>query len=201
MCGSCVAQCMQNAIEVRMMRQDLTVSEKPWPDPEKKHLARPVIRQKTDLAHLCVGLRLLRQGLPQRRHSSRTQPRSAHSGDRPRERPHPPRRTHQPEHAAHPRRHRGGPHQPDDRPRPRLRTSHLRHARSAGPRAALPRPRHRTSGARRQAREDRSHPARELDLSAHLQRHVHRRALHPRLGSHRHGRPPTSTRNADCPCA
>lgn len=33
MCGSCVAQCMQNAIEVRMMRQDLTVSEKPWPDP------------------------------------------------------------------------------------------------------------------------------------------------------------------------
>ena len=55
MCGSCVAQCMQNAIEVRMMRQDLTISSKPWPDPEKKHVARPVIRQKTDLAHQCVG--------------------------------------------------------------------------------------------------------------------------------------------------
>ena len=55
MCGSCVAQCMQNAIEVRMMRQEYTVSEKPWPEPEKKHLARPVIRQKTDLAQLCVG--------------------------------------------------------------------------------------------------------------------------------------------------
>ena len=26
MCGSCVSQCTQHAIEVRMMRQDLTVS-------------------------------------------------------------------------------------------------------------------------------------------------------------------------------
>ena len=55
MCGSCVAQCMQNAIEVRMMRQEYTVSLKPWPDPEKKRLTRPVISQKTDLAHQCVG--------------------------------------------------------------------------------------------------------------------------------------------------
>ena len=55
MCGSCVAQCTQNAIEVRMMRQDLTISRAAQPDPEKRHLARPVIRQKMDLAHMCVG--------------------------------------------------------------------------------------------------------------------------------------------------
>ena len=55
MCGSCVAQCAQNAIEAVMLRCDVTVSEKPVPEPEKRHLARPVIRQKTDLAHLCVG--------------------------------------------------------------------------------------------------------------------------------------------------
>ena len=55
MCGSCVAQCTQNAIEVRMMRQDLTVSRAAQPDPEKRHLARPVIRQKMDIAHMCVG--------------------------------------------------------------------------------------------------------------------------------------------------
>ncbi len=55
MCGSCVAQCTQNALEVRMMRQDLTVSRAAQPDPEKSHLARPVIRQKTDMDHVCVG--------------------------------------------------------------------------------------------------------------------------------------------------
>ncbi len=55
MCGSCVAQCSQNAIEVRMMRQDLTISRDALPEPEKTHLARPVIRQKLDIAHMCVG--------------------------------------------------------------------------------------------------------------------------------------------------
>ena len=55
MCGSCVAQCSQNAIEAVMLRCDITVSEKPWPEPAKKHFTRPVIRQKADLAHLCVG--------------------------------------------------------------------------------------------------------------------------------------------------
>ena len=55
MCGSCVAQCAQNAIYVRMLRREVTVSEKPWPEPEKTHLARPVIAQRTDLARCCVG--------------------------------------------------------------------------------------------------------------------------------------------------
>ncbi|MGN1038044.1 MAG: 4Fe-4S binding protein, partial [Mailhella sp.] len=36
MCGSCVSQCTQNAIEVSMMRQEFTVSLKAWPEPEKK---------------------------------------------------------------------------------------------------------------------------------------------------------------------
>ena len=102
MCGSCVAQCMQNAIEVRMMRQDLTVSEKPWPDPEKKHLARPVIRQKTDLAHLCVGCGFCAKVCPNDAIHPERNPDQRIPVIAPRERPHPPRRTHQPEHAAAP---------------------------------------------------------------------------------------------------
>ncbi|MDD6088279.1 MAG: glutamate synthase-related protein [Desulfovibrionaceae bacterium] len=56
MCGNCIAQCSQHAIEAAMSRQDMTVSETPQPMPKKRHLTRPVIRQRTDdLNHLCVG--------------------------------------------------------------------------------------------------------------------------------------------------
>ena len=55
MCGSCVAQCTQNAIEAAMLRQDLTVSDAAQPDPRKRHLTRPIIRQKVSLATQCVG--------------------------------------------------------------------------------------------------------------------------------------------------
>ncbi|WP_165174431.1 glutamate synthase-related protein [Desulfovibrio sp. ZJ369] len=55
MCGSCVAACTFNAIEVHVSRRSVTVSRKAFPDPAPEHLARPVIRQKADIGHACVG--------------------------------------------------------------------------------------------------------------------------------------------------
>lgn len=55
MCGSCVAGCTLNALEVTVMRQDLTVSRTSQPEPVREHLARPVIRQKASLGESCVG--------------------------------------------------------------------------------------------------------------------------------------------------
>lgn len=55
MCGSCVASCTLNALEVAVMRQDLTVSRASQPEPVREHLARPVIRQKASLTGSCVG--------------------------------------------------------------------------------------------------------------------------------------------------
>ena len=55
MCGSCVAGCTLNALEVTVMRQDLTVSRTSRPEPVREHLARPVIRQKASLGESCVG--------------------------------------------------------------------------------------------------------------------------------------------------
>ena len=55
MCGSCVAQCTQNAIEAVMLRRDVTVSEADVPEPRSRHAAHPVIRQKVSLATQCVG--------------------------------------------------------------------------------------------------------------------------------------------------
>ncbi|MCQ2444753.1 MAG: glutamate synthase-related protein [Mailhella sp.] len=55
MCGSCVAQCTQNAIEAVMLRRDVTVSEADVPEPLSRHAAHPVIRQKVSLATQCVG--------------------------------------------------------------------------------------------------------------------------------------------------
>ena len=55
LCGSCVASCTLNAIEVATRRLDLTVSRAAQPEPIREHLARPVIRQKAGLANACVG--------------------------------------------------------------------------------------------------------------------------------------------------
>ena len=55
LCGSCVASCTLNAIEVATRRLDLTVSRAAQPEPIREHLARPVIRQKVGLANACVG--------------------------------------------------------------------------------------------------------------------------------------------------
>ncbi len=40
MCGSCVASCTLNALEVAVMRQDLTVSRASQPEPVREHLSR-----------------------------------------------------------------------------------------------------------------------------------------------------------------
>ncbi|MGE4310882.1 glutamate synthase-related protein [Desulfovibrio sp.] len=55
MCGSCVAACTFNAIEVTMMRRSVTLSRKAFPDPSQEHMARPVISQKPSIEHACVG--------------------------------------------------------------------------------------------------------------------------------------------------
>ena len=55
MCGSCVAACTFNAIEVGMMRRSITLSRKAFPDPTQEHSARPVIMQKAAISSACVG--------------------------------------------------------------------------------------------------------------------------------------------------
>ena len=56
MCGSCVAQCMQNAIEVRMMRQDPTIM-KDW-DPHYGDRMQKIvfIGQNMDKEQICKDL-------------------------------------------------------------------------------------------------------------------------------------------------
>lgn len=55
MCGSCVAACTFNAIEVHVSHRSVTVSRKAFPEPAPEHLALPVIRQKADIGQACVG--------------------------------------------------------------------------------------------------------------------------------------------------
>lgn len=57
LCGSCVAACTFNAIEVSVQRRDVTVSSEAQPKAgvTPVHLARPVIRQKASLASACSG--------------------------------------------------------------------------------------------------------------------------------------------------
>jgi len=55
MCGSCVAACSFNAIEAAMERRSITVSTGHQPEPTQRHMAAPVIRQKTTIANACVG--------------------------------------------------------------------------------------------------------------------------------------------------
>ncbi|MCR5558979.1 MAG: 4Fe-4S dicluster domain-containing protein [Schwartzia sp.] len=54
-CGSCVASCSFNAIEVVVQRQSMTVSEQNQPTPVRRQLALSIIKQKKDLAHMCRG--------------------------------------------------------------------------------------------------------------------------------------------------
>lgn len=54
-CGSCVASCSFNAIEVAVQRQSMTVSEQNQPSPVRRQLALAIIKQKKDLAHMCRG--------------------------------------------------------------------------------------------------------------------------------------------------
>ena len=54
-CGSCVASCSFNAIEVVVQRQSMTVSEQNQPSPVRRQLALAIIKQKKDLAHMCRG--------------------------------------------------------------------------------------------------------------------------------------------------
>ena len=51
-CGSCVASCSFNAIEVVVQRQSMTVSEQNQPSPVRRQLALAIIKQKKDLAHM-----------------------------------------------------------------------------------------------------------------------------------------------------
>ena len=54
-CGSCVASCSFNAIEVVVQRQSMTVSEQNQPAPVRRQLALAIVKQKKDLAHMCRG--------------------------------------------------------------------------------------------------------------------------------------------------
>jgi glutamate synthase (NADPH/NADH) large chain len=64
MCGSCVAACTFQAIEAVMERRSVTVSTGSQPDPTQRHLAVPVIRQKTTLANACVGCAMCEKVCP-----------------------------------------------------------------------------------------------------------------------------------------
>ena len=55
MCGSCVAACTFQAIEVAVERRAKTVSTARQPEPTQQHIAVPVIRQRASLTHACVG--------------------------------------------------------------------------------------------------------------------------------------------------
>ena len=55
MCGSCVAACSFGAISAMMERRSMTVSDAHQPEPDQRHMALPVIKQREDLAHACVG--------------------------------------------------------------------------------------------------------------------------------------------------
>ncbi|MFQ8890489.1 MAG: glutamate synthase-related protein [Bilophila wadsworthia] len=98
MCGSCVASCTLNALEVAVMRQDLTVSRASQPEPVREHLARPVIRQKASLPDRVSAAACVKKCGPIRP----SVPATLTAGMRcwPDEWPHP-RRTDQSERAAH----------------------------------------------------------------------------------------------------
>ncbi|MDR3362034.1 MAG: 4Fe-4S binding protein [Desulfovibrio sp.] len=55
LCGSCVAACTFNAIEVSVARRSVTASYEAFPMPVQEHAARPIIRQKKNLDTACVG--------------------------------------------------------------------------------------------------------------------------------------------------
>ena len=55
MCGSCVATCSFKAIEVKTQAQSIVVSTDSQPNPEHRHIARPIITQKASLIDYCRG--------------------------------------------------------------------------------------------------------------------------------------------------
>lgn len=55
MCGSCVASCSFKAIKAEVQAQSITVSEKSQPEPVRKFIARPVIKQVASLTNFCRG--------------------------------------------------------------------------------------------------------------------------------------------------
>lgn len=55
MCGSCVAACTFNAIEANMERRSITVSTAQLPEPTQRHIATPIIKQKSSITNACVG--------------------------------------------------------------------------------------------------------------------------------------------------
>ena len=55
LCGSCVAACTFDAIEVSVRRHSLPLSDGPFPTPRQEHRPRPVIRQRAEFARACVG--------------------------------------------------------------------------------------------------------------------------------------------------
>ena len=55
LCGSCVAACTFDAIEVSVRRHSLPLSDGPFPAPRQEHRPRPVIRQRAEFARACVG--------------------------------------------------------------------------------------------------------------------------------------------------
>ncbi|MBP3730211.1 MAG: 4Fe-4S binding protein [Mailhella sp.] len=55
MCGSCIAQCAQHAIEAGMMRCNPAMAHAEGSGQRGQHSAKPVIRQSTDPERLCVG--------------------------------------------------------------------------------------------------------------------------------------------------
>ena len=66
MCGSCVAACTFQAIEVAMERRAMTVSTGHQPEPSQRHLATPVIKQRTTLTNACVGCGMCEKVCPNR---------------------------------------------------------------------------------------------------------------------------------------
>ena len=55
LCGSCVAACTFDAIEVSVRRHSLPLSDGPFPTPRQEHRPRPVIRQRAEFTRACVG--------------------------------------------------------------------------------------------------------------------------------------------------
>lgn len=66
MCGSCVAACTFQAIEVAMQRRTKTISTAHQPGPVQTHEAIPVIKQQATLANACVGCGMCEKVCPNR---------------------------------------------------------------------------------------------------------------------------------------
>lgn len=64
MCGSCVAACTFNAIEAAVERRSVTVSTGHQPSPDQRHMAVPIIKQKSSLANACVGCAMCEKVCP-----------------------------------------------------------------------------------------------------------------------------------------